>query len=184
MPRQLKHHERKLLKKVDFYDWKEDNNHRETEVMRMYHVQNRADYHKYNKICGNIRQLAHKLSLLPPTDPERLKYEELLVEKLQRMGVFGQKQRPKTSDLEKISVASFCRRRLPVVMARLHMAPNVTEATKFVEQGHVRVGSEMVTDPAMLITQDMEDYVTWVDGSKIRRRVLEYKDKVDDFDLL
>jgi U3 small nucleolar ribonucleoprotein protein IMP3 len=30
----------------------------------------------------------------------------------------------------------------------------------------------------------MEDFVTWVDSSKIRRAVSKYNDKLDDFDLL
>jgi U3 small nucleolar ribonucleoprotein protein IMP3 len=30
----------------------------------------------------------------------------------------------------------------------------------------------------------MEDFVAWVDTSSIRRKVLEYNDRVDDFDLL
>lgn len=31
---------------------------------------------------------------------------------------------------------------------------------------------------------DMEDYVTWVDTSKIKRKVAAYNDKLDDYDLL
>jgi U3 small nucleolar ribonucleoprotein protein IMP3 len=30
----------------------------------------------------------------------------------------------------------------------------------------------------------MEDYVTWVDSSKIKRTIMKYQDKLDDFDLL
>jgi U3 small nucleolar ribonucleoprotein protein IMP3 len=30
----------------------------------------------------------------------------------------------------------------------------------------------------------MEDFVTWVDTSKIRRHVDKYNDRLDDFDLL
>lgn len=30
----------------------------------------------------------------------------------------------------------------------------------------------------------MEDFVTWVDTSKIRRKVMQYNDKLDDYDLL
>jgi U3 small nucleolar ribonucleoprotein protein IMP3 len=30
----------------------------------------------------------------------------------------------------------------------------------------------------------MEDFVTWVDSSKIKRNVLKYREKLDDFDLL
>ena len=30
----------------------------------------------------------------------------------------------------------------------------------------------------------MEDFITWVDTSKIRRHVARYNDKLDDYDLL
>ena len=36
--RQLKFHERKLLKKVNFLQWKNEHNHREVEVIRRYPV--------------------------------------------------------------------------------------------------------------------------------------------------
>lgn len=51
--RQLKHHERKLLKKVDFLQWKSDDTLHEIKVMRRYHVQNREDYAKYIIIMKN-----------------------------------------------------------------------------------------------------------------------------------
>ena len=41
-----------------------------------------------------------------------------------------------------------------------------------------------VSDPAYLVTRQMEDYVTWVDTSKVKRTVMKYNDKLDDFDLL
>lgn len=44
--------------------------------------------------------------------------------------------------LEKLSTASFCRRRLSVVMVRLKMAETLKEAVTFIEQGHVRVGPD------------------------------------------
>lgn len=86
--------------------------------------------------------------------------------------------------LEKLSTASFCRRRLPIVMVRLRMAETVREAVTFVEQGHVRVGPDTITDPAYLVTRSMQDFVTWVDTSKIKRKVMAYNDKLDDYDLL
>lgn len=53
----------------------------------------------------------------------------------------------KLSDVEnKITVSAFARRRLPVVMTRLRMADNVQAATRFIEQGHVRCGTEVVTE--------------------------------------
>lgn len=85
---------------------------------------------------------------------------------------------------ETLSTSSFCRRRLAVVLVRLHMCENLREACTFIEQGHVRVGPDTVTDPAYHVTRAMEDYVTWVDTSKIKRKVMAYNDKLDDYDLL
>lgn len=48
----------------------------------------------------------------------------------------------------------------------------------------MRVGTDLVTDPAYLVTRTMEDYVTWVDTSKIKKHIMKYNDKLDDFDLL
>jgi U3 small nucleolar ribonucleoprotein protein IMP3 len=64
------------------------------------------------------------------------------------------------------------------------MSETVQAATKIIEQGHVRVGTETITDTAFLVSRSMEDFVTWVDGSKIKRNILRYREKLDDFDLL
>jgi U3 small nucleolar ribonucleoprotein protein IMP3 len=72
------------------------------------------------------------------------------------MGILGSggSGRGKLSDVErKVTVSAFARRRLPVVMQRLHMAEHLQAAVKYVEQGHVRVGTEVVTDPAFLVTR-------------------------------
>ena len=55
---------------------------------------------------------------------------------------------------------------------------------KFIEQGHVRVGPEVITDPAFLVTRNMEDFITWTNASKIRRHVMEYNEERDDYDLM
>lgn len=92
----------------------------------------------------------------------------------------------KMSEVEKLSVSAVARRRLPVVMIRTGMVQGggIKDAVKFIEQGHVRVGTEVVTDPAYLVTRNMEDYITWVDSSKIKRSVMKFRDEVDDYDLL
>lgn len=186
MVRKLKHHEQKLLKKVDFNTYKSDNDHREAAVMRRYAIQGRDDYRKYNQLCGSLRQLAHKLANLDPADPFRRKHEDLMLEKMFDMGILGTGGggRGKLSDIEhKLTVSAFARRRLPVIMTRLRMADNVQAAVKLIEQGHVRVGTDVITDPAYLVTRNREDFVTWVDSSKIKRNIMKYRDKLDDFEL-
>ena len=131
----------------------------------------------------SLRQLAHRLSLLPPESAVRHKIEKQLLEKLHDMGILHS-----TSGLSqienKVTVAAFARRRLAVVLTRLHMAETVRAATEFIEQGHVRVGVETVTDPAYLVTRSMEDFVTWTAGSKVKRNIMKYRDQLDDYELL
>lgn len=52
-----------------------------------------------------------------------------------------------------------------------------------VEQGHVRIGPKLVTDPAFVVTRAQEDAITWTNASKIKRHVLDYNNTRDDFDL-
>lgn len=180
--RQLKFHEKKLLKKVDFLQWKNENNQRELQVIRRYHIQDREDYKKYNKICGIVTKLVNVIKRLDPQDPVRVELTDQVLDKLYNMGVIS--TRKSLVLLERLSTSSFCRRRLSVVMVRLKMAETLRESCTFIEQGHVRVGPETVLDPAFLVTRPMEDFVTWVDTSKIRRKVMQYNDKLDDYDLL
>lgn len=119
---------------------------------------------------------------MPPEDAYRIKMTDNLLEKLYNMGVISTKSG--LSQCAHITASSFCRRRLAVVMMRLKMSENLKEAITLIEQGHVRVGPETMTDPAFLVTRSMEDFVTWVDTSKIKRKIMAYNDKLDDFDLL
>lgn len=94
--------------------------------MRRYHIQNREDYQSYNRLCGSVRGLAHKLSQLPPQDPFRTKYEGMLLSKLYDMGILDITS--KVSDIEgKVTVSALCRRRLAVVMCRLKMCETVSK---------------------------------------------------------
>ena len=181
--RKLKYHEQKLLRKHDFLNWKQDQGHREVKVMRRYHVQNRDDYMRYNRLVGAIHHLALRLSKLPATDGFRSKRESALLGKCYDMGIINVGN--KMSDLmDGVTVSAFCRRRLGVVMVRLKMSESIKQAVTYIEQGQVRVGPDTITDPAFLVTRNMEDFVSWVDQSKVRKLVARYTGEHDDFDLL
>lgn len=71
--RELKFHEQKLLKKVDFLKWnKKDASLREIAVLRRYHVQDREDYQKYNRLVGQVQKLIAKLKTLKSSDGFRI----------------------------------------------------------------------------------------------------------------
>lgn len=74
--RKLKFHEKKLLKKVNLYNWKHEQEQREVKILRRYHVQNRDDYERYNRICGSITKIISKIKALPSSDLFRQKLTE------------------------------------------------------------------------------------------------------------
>ena len=63
------------------------------------------------------------------------------------------------------------------------MAPSMKIAHSLIEGGNVRVGPDMVLDPAYLVPRHLEDYITWVDTSKMRQKIAEYNDIRDDYDV-
>jgi U3 small nucleolar ribonucleoprotein protein IMP3 len=190
--RQLKHHEKKLLRKVDLYNY----NHKQqkesfdtlriAKIQRRYHLQNgRVEYIAYNKIIGHLTQLATKIQLLSPTDTFRIAMTEQLIQKCYNLGLLRTANTTSLHDIStQITVSQFCRRRLSSILVKLKMAETCSIAVTLIEQGQIRVGPNIITSPAFLVPRTLEDYVTWVDSSKIRRTVQKYNNKLDDFDLL
>lgn len=110
----------------------------------------RNDY-RYNKLSRDIRELGRKIKEIEPDHPFRIEQSALLLEKLYMMGLISTKW--DLSQTQKVTASCFCRRRLPVVMVRNKMSQTISMATKLIEQGHVRVGVEVVKDPAFLVTR-------------------------------
>ncbi|KII70591.1 U3 small nucleolar ribonucleoprotein IMP3 [Thelohanellus kitauei] len=179
MVRRLKYHEKKLLKKVNFMKWDCDNPN-EAKVIRKYYLTGREEYSNYIKIVAAVRAVVKKILNLDPADPNRHEFQDVLTTKLYDSGLIINR---KLSECEHLSVSSICRRRLPVMLLKLKMAPRVQDATRMVEHGHIRIGPNVITDPAYLVTRSMEDFITWTDTSKIKRHVLEYTEQLDDFEI-
>lgn len=150
--------------------------------MRRYHIQGREDYAKYNNIVGSITKVVAKIKTLPAEDLYRVEKSRILLNKLYEMGVIS--NTTNLSSVEALSVSAFCRRRLPVVMVKLKLTQTIKKAVELIEQGHVKVGTETITDPAFHVNRSMEDHITWVKTSKIRQKILTYNDEVDDYDLI
>jgi U3 small nucleolar ribonucleoprotein protein IMP3 len=132
-------------------------------------------------VVGHITKLVTLLKGLDPRDRVRIEVTDLLLDKLHGLGII---QTKRLLACDKIAASTLCRRRLPVVLVRLKFAETMKEAVSLVEQGHIRVGPHSVTDPAYLVSRAMEDYVTWVDTSRIKRTIMRYNDRIDDYDLL
>ncbi|XP_066486005.1 U3 small nucleolar ribonucleoprotein protein IMP3 [Tiliqua scincoides] len=183
MVRKLKFHEAKLLKKLSLVSW-EAGSLAELRVLRRFRLPRREDYTRYNQLSRAVRELARRLRDLGPAPASaafRARCSAALLGKLYALGLVP--SRASLEQCERVSASSFCRRRLPSVLLRLRMAPNMQAAVAFVEQGHVRVGPQVVTDPAFLVSRALEDFVTWAPASRLRRHVLDYGQERDDFDI-
>jgi len=162
MPRKLKYHESKLLRKVDFINWKQDANLREVKILRRYHVQDREDYHTYNKITGIVTAVrphrpSHSLPppsrprvrpsppVQPPTVPQLVASLKKLDQRdpvrteltdalVDKLYALGLVPTKRLLACVKLPASAFCRRRLPVVMVKLRLAETVKEAAELVEQ--------------------------------------------------
>ena len=59
------------------------------QVMRKYHLQNREDYTKYNRMCGHIKNMAARIRDLDPKSPCRAESSAALLQKLYNLGEFA-----------------------------------------------------------------------------------------------
>ncbi|PWZ18466.1 U3 small nucleolar ribonucleoprotein IMP3 [Zea mays] len=206
--RKLKFHEQKLLKRHNFLEYKREGGHREALVTQRYRLVERDDYKKYNGICLMVQKLVNIIKQMDPRDPFRIQMTDLILDKLVNVPkvawiseimrfliIFPAFQMdPQCVEvcnslveyiiLFTLLAAFMVRRRLATVMVKLKFAEHLKEAVTYIEQGHVRVGPDAVTDPAFLVTRNMEDFITWVDSSKIKRKVMEYNDALDDYDAM
>jgi len=51
------------------------------QIIRRYHIQNRDDYKKYNKICGTVTKLVSVIKRLDPKDPTRIELTDQMLDK-------------------------------------------------------------------------------------------------------
>jgi U3 small nucleolar ribonucleoprotein protein IMP3 len=179
--RQLKHHEQKLLKKTDFLSWKRTNNIREMKVIKKFHITDREDYTRYNKLVGLIQKMVSLLRKMPSNDSDRIRMSETLLDKLHQMSVIPTGKL--LDECERVNVSDFCRRRLATVLTYNKFTEKVDDAVRLIEQGHVSVGPEVVSQPAVHVTREMEDNLKWSVGSKIKRHTMKFTNQLDDFEL-
>lgn len=185
MSRQLKHHEKKLLKRTNLYQYPDKekgkmwSEKKEQEARRIFRL-GRNDYRQYLMMSISLRRIMDHSKKLDITDPVRHEVVTGLMTKLQSIGLLHPHQN-KLVDIGRVPPEAFCRRRLAVRVNELKMAPTIDDAITFIEHGHVRVGTEVVFNPSYLVPVDKEDYITWVDNSSIKKKIQRHLDQQDDY---
>lgn len=149
--REFSYAEKKLLKHTDFFKWDVSNSLFENKVMRVHGIDRREDVVMYSKLCRMIKGLLTKLKSADADDPVRTEYSARMIEKLYTLGFIPGKH---SLELTKnVTVWSFCQRRVASMMVKIGMVEGVNIAVNLIRHGHVRVGANVITDPAFLITR-------------------------------
>eukprot|EP00916_Digyalum_oweni_P014730 GHVL01024123.1.p1 GENE.GHVL01024123.1~~GHVL01024123.1.p1 ORF type:complete len:184 (+),score=19.93 GHVL01024123.1:33-584(+) len=180
--RALKWHEQKLLKKVDFLNWKSDTNLRDNGILKKFRIDDREDLIKYSKLCKNIRELVDVLRKLKPEDEFRIECSKILLQKLYAMGVINDTN--SLESCERLGASSFCRRRFAVVVWNMKFCESLKQACTYVSHGHLAIGPDVCLNPATHISRNMEDYICWSRGSNIKRHIGQHNESLDDFEML
>ena len=105
--RKLKFHEKKLLKKQDFYDWKNIDSIKKSEIATKYRLSSRDKYLKYQKIVGFVTKMTNLLKKLPEDDNFRIDMTECLLKKLYDTGLINSNK--SINKAEQITVSAFLR---------------------------------------------------------------------------
>ncbi|KAF7702712.1 U3 small nucleolar ribonucleoprotein IMP3 [Cucumispora dikerogammari] len=176
--RMLKHHEQRLLRKTNFIEWLGDKTPIEQTITNRYYISDISVFYKYSKLVYSIRLTAKNISKLTDEN-KKTSFARLLTSNLFNLGVIS---KPSLLLASKIKIIDFCKRRLPSLMVQLRMVQNMKDSVRFIEQGHVVVGNVVVNDPNLLINNNMEGFIKWRDGSKIKALIDKMEDKYDDYD--
>ncbi|EET01203.1 putative SSU ribosomal protein S4P/U3 small nucleolar ribonucleoprotein IMP3 [Giardia duodenalis assemblage B] len=181
--RALKYHEEKLLKKTSLYDWKDSHSIIDSATMNKYGVYDRRELITYRQTMRKIRHMVELLTQLPQDNNVRIELTRRLSRTLYDMGVVDNPQAG-LDDISGLNSSALLLRRLPCIMMKLKMVQKIQDGVRFVKQGHVRVGPNVVVNPALHVTRGHEDFVTWTNNSSIKRKILRYADNIDHYDLL
>lgn len=182
MVRKLKYHESKLLKKVDFVNWKRDKSVHKATLMSQFHIHDEKEFDEYQRAVYNLQKLSQMLQQLPKDDAFRMVITKRICDRLYDLGIINLPEKG-LYIIDRLHVSNFARRRLGVMMRTKKLVTDLTQADKFIQQGHVKVGPDTIRNPAYIISRKKEDFVTWADESAFRRKIGEFKGQEDDYDL-
>lgn len=187
--RKVNYVEQKLIKKTNFYQWESDGSENWRKyilaTLKKYHLKDQDEFFFYNKMIVNINRTIKVLQEQKKKKPELKEFCEnqllLLAKKLFNMGIIDHE-----TELEKpmfkATIDDVCRRRITYVLFQKKFAETVAKGHDYVEQGHIKIGPEIVTNPTFIVTKNLEHFIDWTYGSKIKKNIDSFNGVKDDFE--
>lgn len=150
-------HPRRLRKKwvTPKHPWDKDRIAEENKLLKEFGLKNKKEVWRARAYVRKYRRTAREL--VGAAGGEKEKAE--LVEKLQRMGVLGEKAT--IDDVLGLRVQHFLDRRLQTFVRKKGMAGSFEQARQFITHGHISVNGRKVTIPSYLVKVSEEANIGW-----------------------
>jgi len=128
----------------------------EMRLMGEYGLRNKRELWRAQSLLRRIRARARSLLALPPD--VRAREEEVLVNKLYRMGLL-KSDKASLDDILGITISDVLERRLQTIVYRKGLAKTIHMARQLIVHGHIAIAGRRVTSPGHLVSRDEEELV-------------------------
>lgn len=137
------------------HPWRKEDLMRELELVGTYGLRNKRELWRAETELSRIRRQARVLLAAPPD--YRARMENLLLKKLTRMGLLGEKAT--LDDILSLKVEDLLERRLQTLVWRKGLAKTPYQARQMIVHRHIVVNGRVVTKPSYLVQKDEEDTI-------------------------
>jgi small subunit ribosomal protein S4 len=134
----------------------------EIDLMGIYGLRNKREIYKTSTILRRYRARARKMLALP--DEARMKQEEILVNKLHRLGVVKEESTGLDAVLS-LTVQDFLNRRLQTIVHKFGLASTPYQARQFIIHGHIAINGHQIRIPSYHVDRTEEELLMYTPGS-------------------
>ncbi|MHA2362355.1 MAG: 30S ribosomal protein S4 [Candidatus Hodarchaeales archaeon] len=136
----------------------------ELSLIGVYGLRNKREIWKVRTRIGNFRQRARSLLALEPDDPNRVRDEQLIIDKLIKLGVMA-KENISVENILNLKPENFLERRLQTVVFRRGLARSPHQARQLITHGHIALNTFRINVPSYHLKDGEEENVDYAPTS-------------------
>lgn len=138
----------------------------ELKLCGVYGLKNKREVYRVDTQVSKIRTTARDLLKEDESSPRRAFEGPALLRRLQRYGIL-ETSKNKLDYVLSLTVEDFLNRRLQTIVKQKNLASSIHQARCMIEQGHIRVGDQIVTNPGFMVRLSQEQNVDLVATSTL-----------------
>ena len=139
------------------HPWQKERLERELAIVGKYGLRNKRELWIHQTQLRKYRHRAREILALP--EDVRKKYEEELINKLNKMGILHEDAT--LDDVLGLTIEDILERRLQTIVYRKGLAKSIYHARQLVTHGHIALNGRRVTVPSYLVSKEEEDLISY-----------------------